>query len=68
MVLLITPFNVLSDYFDVLLSVEAVPAFRILIKFVSILFEVRDKYTSTWTGIEVGPNEEILSCPKPVRS
>ena len=55
-------------FWAIILMFYSVPAFRILIKFVSMLFEVRDKYTSTWTGIEVGPNEEILSCPKPVRS
>ena len=38
LVLIIIPFNVLSDYFYVLLSVEEVPTFKILIKFLSLLF------------------------------
>ena len=36
--IIIIPFNVLSDYFYVLLSVEEVPTFKILIKFLSLLF------------------------------
>ena len=38
LVLIIIPFNVLSDYFYVLLSVEEIPTFKILIKFLSLLF------------------------------
>ena len=38
LVLIIIPFNVLSDYFYVLLSVGEVPSFKILIKFLSLLF------------------------------
>ena len=38
LIIIIIPFNVLSDYFYVLLSVEEVPTFKILIKFLSLLF------------------------------